>query len=254
MERTILLTGFRGSGLDGSADVLANPTGQVVAELDETEEVIGKLDQEYTGGWRVDGQLMDCELEERLDRLAMLMRIRRRMAVLALGMANTPGFRLERTALNLIDTTRVPGHRGGSRYQPIVTGPPYYGYINQTVPFDLIVRDLQNDGFEAEISDDAGTIGCNTVAFAQLHLYQQYRVPMLFMHVPFSEALARHYRKQTSQEKIIHSMPLERTKEGVLRVLRNLGSYALGSSGDDTDYGPRVKYRGRVLAMNEPIY
>lgn len=214
-ERTILLTGFPGRRQTG--DNNSNPTGQIARQLDG----------ERVGAWRVDGQLIDCELEERLDKLRQLMKVRPRLAVLSLGMTNTPGFILEEVGNNIIDTTDNPSQIGGKRRTPIVPGLSHSGYVNNTIHLGSMAGQLYKAGFQAEVSDNPGTLGCNTVAFAGLHLHQEYpKTRMLFMHIPYNLSCALQ-AKADNPEKEVYSMPIERTNEGVLIVLKSLAQYAI---------------------------
>lgn len=105
-QPTILLTGFPGRRME--TDNFQNPTGIIARNLHG----------EQVGGYTIDSVVIDCELEERHQLVRGLFE-KPRVLALSLGMASIKGFKLERTARNIIDTTNNPTQLGGPRRHAI---------------------------------------------------------------------------------------------------------------------------------------
>ncbi len=86
------------------ADNFQNPTGIIARNLHG----------EQINGYAIDSVVIDCELEERYQLVQGLFE-KPRVLALSLGMASIKGFKLERTARNIIDTIDNPTQLGGPR-------------------------------------------------------------------------------------------------------------------------------------------
>ena len=208
---TILLTGFPGRRME--KDNFQNPTG-IIAK---------SLHGEQIGDYTIDSAVIDCELEERYEYVQGLF-AEPRILALSLGMADIRGFKLERTARNVIDTATNPTQLGGRRRHPIQPRLPedYERLCNVATPnLVSITKSLQQAGLEAIISDNAGTLGCNAAAFALYDLPATYDyIPRLFMHVPLNPECAAQARSDTDGS--VPEMKQERIEEGVVIALAGL--------------------------------
>ena len=100
---------------------------------------------------------------------------------------------VERLAQNLIDATRYDmGDELGSRPQdtPVVSGGPVAYYA--TLPIRAMVQTMRRTGIPADISDTAGTFGCNLLMYGVLHHIAQRGLPIRagWIHLPSLPATA----------------------------------------------------------------
>ena len=94
---------------------------------------------------------------------------------------------VERLAQNLIDATRYDmGDESGSRPQdmPVVPGGPAAYYT--TLPIRAMVKAMRQRGIPSDISDTAGTFGCNLLMYGVLHHISQRGLPIRagWIHLP----------------------------------------------------------------------
>lgn len=94
---------------------------------------------------------------------------------------------VERLAQNLIDATRYAmGDATGARPQdqPVVPGGPVA--YRSTLPMRAMVRAMRQQGFPSDISDTAGTFGCNLLMYGVLHNIARHRLPIRagWIHLP----------------------------------------------------------------------
>ncbi|MCP4176294.1 MAG: pyroglutamyl-peptidase I [bacterium] len=100
---------------------------------------------------------------------------------------------VERLAQNLIDATRYDmGDDSGSRPQntPVVSDGPAAYYT--TLPIRAMTQAMRNAGVPADISDTAGTFGCNLLMYGVLHYIAQCNLPIRagWIHLPSLPATA----------------------------------------------------------------
>lgn len=94
---------------------------------------------------------------------------------------------VERLAQNLIDATRYNmGDLANVRPQgvPVVPGGPVAYYA--TLPIRAMVQAMRQVGIPADISDTAGTFGCNLLMYGVLHYIAQHKLPIRagWIHLP----------------------------------------------------------------------
>jgi pyroglutamyl-peptidase len=94
---------------------------------------------------------------------------------------------VERLAQNLIDATRYAmGDAVGARPQdqPVVPGGPLA--YRATLPIRAMVKAMRQQGFPSDISDTAGTFGCNLLMYGVLHHIAAHRLPIRagWVHLP----------------------------------------------------------------------
>lgn len=100
---------------------------------------------------------------------------------------------VERLAQNLIDATRYDmGDQAGSRpqNQQVVPGGPVAYYA--TLPLRAMVKAMRRAGIPSDISDTAGTFGCNLLMYGVLHYIAQRELPIRagWIHLPSLPATA----------------------------------------------------------------
>lgn len=94
---------------------------------------------------------------------------------------------VERIAQNLIDATRYDmGDLSDSRPQgvPVVSGGPAAYYA--TLPIRAMVKAMRAAGIPSDISDTAGTFGCNLLMYGGLHHIASHNLPIRagWIHLP----------------------------------------------------------------------
>lgn len=94
---------------------------------------------------------------------------------------------VERVAIN-IDDASIPDNRGikPTDHEISVFGPPAYF---ATLPIKKIVKDLQDHGFPASVSNSAGTYVCNHLMYSVLHelaMNKEIAAIAGFIHVPYT--------------------------------------------------------------------
>ena len=105
-------------------------------------------------------------------------------AVVCTGQSGRPVVSLERVAINVADA-RIPYNCGTQpRDQPIeADGPAAYF---STLPLRGLLESLQGAGIPSEISNTAGTFGCNQIFYHLMHHREAagLEAPAGFIHVP----------------------------------------------------------------------
>ena len=108
-------------------------------------------------------------------------------AVICVGQAGGyTGIAVERIAVNLQDAS-LPNNDGVQPIdRPVIAGGPD-GYFS-ALPVKGIVKELQNRGIPAFVSNSAGTYVCNTVMYTLLDRVHHEERPMIggFIHVPYT--------------------------------------------------------------------
>ncbi|MFO0627626.1 MAG: pyroglutamyl-peptidase I [Polyangiales bacterium] len=169
-ETTVLLTGFE--PFDGET---VNPSALAVARLH------GRV----VAGARVHAVVLPCAfgaarraLRRALDRVDPAVTV-------CVGQAGgRAGITLERVAIN-VDDARIPDNRGAQPVDRAVQRGGPVGYWS-TLPIKAAVRSLREAGYDASVSQTAGTFVCNHVFYALMHaLASRPRARGGFVHVPY---------------------------------------------------------------------
>lgn len=157
----------------GGASV--NPSQMAVTQLPDEIE-----------GVKVLKQVIPTVFNKSINTLYDVLKAEAPDAVICVGQAGgRPTITIERVAINM-DDARIPDNEGG---QPIdtpvvVDGPPAYF---ATLPIKAMVKDCNDIGIPAAISNTAGTFVCNHLMYAACH-YAALNQPKLkagFVHIPF---------------------------------------------------------------------
>jgi pyroglutamyl-peptidase len=195
---TVLITGFEPFGGES-----VNPSWLTVHRL---------------SGQRIHGHdIVDACLptafNTSLAQLAVLIEQYRPDLVIALGQAGgRSGISLERIAIN-IDDARIPDNLGVQPIdQVIIKGAPA-AYFS-TLPIKAALKNLQDSGVQAEISNTAGTYVCNHVFFGLMHLCRLYpQMRAGFVHIPFLP-------EQALEKQNMPSMALEELVQGLSIIVK----------------------------------
>ena len=170
MMKKILVTCF-----DPFGGASVNPSQMAVTQL--PDEIAGV---------KVLKQVIPTVFNKSIDALYDVLKIEAPDAVICVGQAGgRPNITVERVAIN-IDDARIPDNAGG---QPIDTavvenGPAAYF---ATLPIKAMVKNCNDIGIPAAISNTAGTFVCNHLMYAACH-YAALNQPQMkagFVHIPF---------------------------------------------------------------------
>ena len=131
--------------------------------------------------WSGDDELICAQLSVTFDQSGFLALVEEHMpdVIVALGEAGgREAITVERWGVNE-QRARIPDNSGAQPdEEPIIPGMPERR--EATLDPQMIVDAIRDDGWAAEVSDDAGRFVCNTVAFLAYGL----EVPAIFIHVP----------------------------------------------------------------------
>jgi pyroglutamyl-peptidase len=172
---TVLLTGFEPFGGD---DV--NPSWEAVTALEAAAPPGVRL---VTARLPMDYARIDHALVAALDR-------HRPDVLIATGQAARAEMSVERVAIN-IDDARIPDNAGARPIDmPVAPGGPV-GYF-ATLPIKAMVAAMRAAGVPAQVSQTAGTFGCNHVFYLARHLAETAHPGLRagFIHVPCLPAQA----------------------------------------------------------------
>lgn len=130
--------------------------------------------------------------------------------VLHLGVASgRDTITLERFAVNLMDTAKGDNAGYFPDEAPVVADAPLA--YRTTIPCKRIVQHLKDEGFDAKLSNSAGTYVCNAVLFTSLHLLStggsiasSGNVQCGFIHLPLFEKVDKNRQLATVRE-VLHT-------------------------------------------------
>ncbi len=169
-RRVILLTGFEPFG--GS-------------EVNPSILACRKLEGKTFNGFRVEVGETPLRFNEIEQRLVDLMEAHSPSAVVCTGQSSRACISLERVAINLADASRIPYNCGAKpRDQRIVEDGPA-AYFTR-LPVRVLLEKLMKAKIPAEISNTAGTFGCNQIFYLLMRYIEtdQLEIPAGFIHVP----------------------------------------------------------------------
>lgn len=169
----VLLTGF-----GDWAGSNANPAG----------EVAEALKGQTIGGAAVDSHIAPSVIKDMIGSVTKRIDADPPDVVIMMGeLGGRPGITVERLAQNLIDATRygMTDDTGEQpQDEPIVAGGPTAYYA--TLPIRAMVKAMREAGIPADISDTAGTFGCNLLMYGVLHHIATRALPIRagWVHLP----------------------------------------------------------------------
>ncbi len=104
-------------------------------------------------------------------------------AILMLGLAEkNQRLRLERAAVNLMDSENPDNSGLIMRNKPIISGGAEQ--LRTSIPLESLKQVLEIRGYSCEISESAGKYVCNALYYHVLHAVRRMDIPALFLHLP----------------------------------------------------------------------
>lgn len=150
-------------------------------------------------GWQVgDYQVVICEIPTvfglSCERLVSAIEETNPDIVICVGQAGgRPDITVERVAINVNDA-RIPDNENNQPIDmPVIEGGPV-GYWS-TLPIKAMVKDMNESGVPASVSQTAGTFVCNHLFYGLMHYVAQSKRAIRggFIHIPFlPEQAVRH--------------------------------------------------------------
>ncbi len=170
LSGTILLTGFEPfGGSDINSSILA------------CREYENKLIEGYT----VKVLEIPLRFKEIRTTIEQLIQYEQPLAVICTGQSSRYGISLERVAINIADVIKSTYNCGESPKNEILAKDAPAGYFS-TLPLQQIKRDLEENKIPVNISNSAGTYGCNQIFFHLMHFInnENLNISAGFVHVP----------------------------------------------------------------------
>lgn len=173
--KKLLLTGF-----EPFLDFSINPTAEIIKKLHRTQ----------INDYNIFGEVLSVDFNKSGLQLIELIEKHNPDAVVSLGLAAGRNcVTLERIAINCNDgpADNFGNQPNGEKIAP--GGPDAYF---TTLPIKDMVRNLNEAGLPAKISNTAGTYLCNNIMYHALHYFaHNYKAcPSGFIHLPASHQLA----------------------------------------------------------------
>ena len=196
--KKILITCF--DPFDGA---IINPSQLAVAELPD------EID-----GVKILKQVIPTVFNKSIDTLYKVLKAEAPDAVICVGQAGgRPNITVERVAIN-IDDARIPDNEGGQPIDtPVVANGPSAYFA--TLPIKAMVKNCNDRGIPAAISNTAGTFVCNHLMYAACH-YATLHQPGLkagFVHIPFVP-------EQTTNKQAMPSMSCADIVTGLMSLIK----------------------------------
>ncbi len=194
----ILVTGFDPFGGD-SVNPALELIKQLPAEIDDCEIITQEVPTVFHKSIRVIKQAIDLHHPD---------------AVLSIGQAGgRPDMTVERVGINC-DDARIPDNEGNSPVDAKIFPDGDDAYL-LTLPIKAMVKEMQNAGVPASVSNTAGTFVCNHVAYGVAYLARKYYPQMKtgFMHIPYLPY-------QAADKRGVASMSLESLKTGTIAAIK----------------------------------
>lgn len=170
VNKTILLTGFEPFG---GSDI--NPSILACKEIEDIK--IGEFMVKV-----LEVPLRYTEIRETLENAIIDIQP---SAVICTGQSPRPVISLERIAINIADIQKSAYNCGATPKDEILDNKGNDGYFS-TLPIRDIYEKLKENKIPAEISNSAGTYGCNQIFYHLMSFINknEYNIPAGFIHVP----------------------------------------------------------------------
>jgi len=155
------------------------------ATVNPSQMAVTKLPDEIAGA-KILKQVIPTVFNKSIDTLYEILKAEAPDAVICVGQAGgRPNITVERIAIN-IDDARIPDNEGHQLIDtPVVEDGPSAYFA--TLPIKAMVKNCNDIGIPAAISNTAGTFVCNHLMYAACH-YAAVTQPKLkagFVHIPF---------------------------------------------------------------------
>lgn len=170
LSGTILLTGFEPFG---GSDI--NPSIQACREYEN----------KVLEGYTVKVSEIPLRYKEIRTTIEQLIQHEQLLAVICTGQSSRYGISLERVAINIADVIKSTYNCGETPKNEILTKDAPAGYFS-TLPLQHIKRDLEENRIPVNVSNSAGTYGCNQIFFHLMHFInnENLNISAGFVHVP----------------------------------------------------------------------
>ena len=194
----ILVTGFDPFGGD-SVNPALELIKQLPAEIDGCEIITQEVPTVFHKSIQVIKDAIDLHHPD---------------AVLSIGQAGgRPDMTVERVGINC-DDARIPDNEGNSPVDAKIFEDGDDAYL-LTLPIKAMVKEMQDAGIPASVSNTAGTFVCNHVAYGVAYLARKYypEIKTGFMHIPYLPY-------QAADKRGVASMSLESLKTGTIAAIK----------------------------------
>lgn len=144
-----------------------------------------RLEGRTFNGFKVEVGEIPLRFNEIEQRLVDLIETHGPSAVICTGQSSRAYISLERVAINMADASRIPYNCGAKpRDQRIVDDGPVAYFTG--LPLRTLLEKLREARIPAEISNTAGTFGCNQIFYLLMNHLERRRldIPAGFIHVP----------------------------------------------------------------------
>jgi pyroglutamyl-peptidase len=170
MVNTVLLTGFEPFG---GSDI--NPSIMACKKFESTSI------QDY----KIRVSEIPLIYKEIRNSIEQLIKSEKPKAVICTGQSPRLGISLERVAINVADISKSAYNCGASPKNELLVEDAPAGYFS-TLPLMEIKEELQQNKIPVNISNNAGTYGCNQIFFHLMHFINEenLKIPAGFVHVP----------------------------------------------------------------------
>lgn len=170
MSKKIILTGFEpfgGSNINPSIEASRKFDGEIVRD-----HILKAIE-------------IPLRFKEIKDNVESILVKERPVAVICLGQSPRPMISLERIAINIASIERTSYNCGEKPLDVKLEEEGFDGYFS-TLPIRKIKNVLEENKIPCEISNSAGTFGCNQIFYHLMHFInkEKNKIPAGFIHVP----------------------------------------------------------------------
>lgn len=170
MNNSVLLTGFEPFG---GSDI--NPSIMACR----------KFEDKTIQGYLIKVSEIPLRYNEIKDTIESLIKQEQPKAVICTGQSPRPEISLERVAINIADISKSAYNCGSIPNNEILVKEAPAGYFS-TLPLQQIKTELELNKIPVNISNSAGTYGCNQIFYHLMHFISEenLNIPAGFVHVP----------------------------------------------------------------------
>jgi len=200
LSKTIVLTGFE-------------PFGE--SQVNPSLIACNAFDRLKIKGYSIKAFEIPLVFEEIKEKIEEIIKENNPVAVISTGQSPRATISLERIAINIADVSRTAYNCESKPMDQILESNGPDGYFS-TLPIRKIKEQLDENRIPTNISNSAGTFGCNQIFYHSMHYLhsKNYNIPAGFVHVPSLP--------EQVVGKNIPSMSLETIKEGIKIILETL--------------------------------
>ncbi len=170
IHKKLLLTGF-----EPFNDYKLNPSWEIAKSLNE----------ETVGNFKVFARQIPVKYKEIYPTIKKFIDEIKPDAIINLGQSGRDRISIERVAINIADVTGVAYNCGSKPVDEILFDDGPVAYFS-TLPIKKMKDAVAQAGIPVEISNTAGTYGCNQLMYTTLYILDKskIKIPAGFIHVP----------------------------------------------------------------------